>query len=69
MVSPAPAVQDLCVEAGIPFKHFPACSDTFRFASICKQNAEYREAVERVYEELRQEKPDILLTAGFGVLE
>ncbi|CAE7551864.1 fmt [Symbiodinium natans] len=68
VVSPAPAVQDLCVEAGIPFKHFPACSDTFRFASICKQNAEYREAVERVYEELRQEKPDILLTAGFYVL-
>ncbi|CAE7949889.1 fmt [Symbiodinium sp. KB8] len=68
VVSPAPAVQDLCVEAGIPLKHFPTCSDGFRFASICKQNAEYREAVERVYEELRQEKPDILLTAGFYVL-
>ena len=65
VVTPTQSVQDFCLEAGIPVRAFPLCSDTWRFATICKQDAVYRQAVEKAYSELEMQKPDILLTAGF----
>jgi len=68
VVSPTDAVRDICLAVGIAWKPFPLCSDLMRFGRICAEDAEYRERVEAAYADLRSERPDIILTAGFYVL-
>jgi len=67
VISSKPEVEELCREARVHFRPFPAC-ETLAFARLLREDAELQSAVAEVWRDLRLWGPDVLVTAGFPVL-